>query len=226
MRPPPARMTRNVHSSCLCRCSVHQLPVPNWHSSNCSVGLRKHSTNKIITVEWFHVDAFMRSMHTKCIQLSKCPFFRLFKLKLLDGLPWNLVWEGWKDILEVQMWIILVQQIPVVYISYKSNLIDFPKTAHRTENIGRRKVPYIEYAPNVEYRNIRESKCDNTVIKRHIDAWIKWRWSPVVLAQVSFILCWWWSKTSFFFTDNFCARSDATECAAAENGMFVCRFCK
>jgi hypothetical protein len=38
-------------------------------------------------------------------------------------------------------------------------------------------MSHMEYAPNMEYRYIREIKCDNTVMNRHGDTWIKWRWN-------------------------------------------------
>jgi hypothetical protein len=33
----------------------------------------------------------------------------------------------------------------------------------------------MEYAPNMEYRYTRETKCGNAVINHYVDAWVKWR---------------------------------------------------
>jgi hypothetical protein len=48
----------------------------------------------------------------------------------------------------------------------------------------------MEYAPNLEYHYIGETKCGNTVMNRHADALVKCR-SPKMLAQVSFVRYWW-----------------------------------
>jgi hypothetical protein len=54
------------------------------------------------------------------------------------------------------------------------NLIHFPEDEGSLGIIFRRgNVPYMEYAPNVEYQCSGETKSDNTVLDHQIDSWVK-----------------------------------------------------
>jgi hypothetical protein len=86
--------------------------------------------------------------------------------------------------------------------------------------------PCMEYASNMEYCYFWGKKCDDTVMKRHVNAWIKWRWSSLVPADFNFVLCWWCSTACFIARNKICTSNGVQTVSGTENDMLLCEFCK
>jgi len=70
-------------------------------------------------------------------------------------------------------------------------LIKFESSYHLFHLPNRGLIRYhMEYAPIMEYCCIGGLNCDNTIHPKppcRLGAWVKWSWSPVVLARISYL---------------------------------------